>query len=132
MNLLRAAVGFGLRLADRLEVVRAPKIALPWEEKEASAWARDKTSKEKRLLCHLARRDPFGKVIAEVKQVGGRIEWTATGMTAQIMEGINLGPVRTAPTLVSAILSVDSYLEGNNWEIQGKMVFPPAEESDET
>jgi hypothetical protein len=100
-------------------------MAMVWEEKEAPHVVFDRTSMKKRFLAHYVRKDAFGKVIGEVKQLGGIVEWTAEGMSVSVEGSVVLGKVRTAHSLGAAMFEVDSHLEGKDWAVFGGVILAP-------
>jgi hypothetical protein len=124
MNRLRALAGFPDAPADRIEIVRSDrKTAMPWQQESGPKVVYDPRTKTSKLVARFVRRDPFGKLVADILQKDVACEWTAEGMTAQAMGSLNLGKTRTAATLSLAMLDADSHLEAEGWTISGPLVL---------
>lgn len=124
--MLRGMAGFPLGDGELLDLLRANrKLALPWEEKEAAHLVWDEREKRSRLISRYVRKDPHGKVVCEVKQMGAATEWTAEGMAMRASTNVNLGKVRMAASLGEAMLEADSYLESCDppWSLLGPLVL---------
>jgi hypothetical protein len=124
MTPLRALAGFPEAPADRIAIVRSDrKTAMPWQQESATKVVYDPRTKTSKLVSRFVRRDPFGKLIADILQKDVACEWTAEGMTAQAMGSLNLGKTRTAATLSLAMLDADSHLEAEGWMISGSLIL---------
>lgn len=114
-----------------METVRGRrKTAMPWQVEAEPKLVYDLRAKSTRLVTRFVRRDPFGKIIADIVQKDAVCEWTAEGMTAQAVGSLNLGKTRTAQSLASAFLGADSHLEASGWEILGPLVLVSTVEDD--
>lgn len=124
MSILRALAGFPMTPAESITVARAErKTAMPWQVEAEPKTVYDLRTKSSKVITRFVRRDPFGKIIADVIQKDVACEWTAEGMTAQAMGSVNLGKTRTSQSLATALLDADSHLEAGGWTILGSLVL---------